>query len=251
MLYILIVAFIRPNWAPPIPKKELDEISKKELYGRVFKALIPPVFLMFAVLGSIFAGIASPTEAASVGAVGATLLTVIHKKFNYTVLSKVMKTTTNLTCMVFIILVGATTLGLVFRGLDGDRLVRELIDALPFGKWGVLLIVMSIIFIAGFFLDFIEITFIHVPVLAPIMITMGVNPLWLAVLIAVNLQTSFLTPPFGFSLFYLKGVTPPEIKTIDIYKGIVPFVIIQLIGLVVICLIPKSVTWLPTLLLGE
>jgi TRAP-type mannitol/chloroaromatic compound transport system permease large subunit len=153
--------------------------------------------------------------------------------------------------MVFIILVGATTLGLVFRGLDGDRLVRELIDALPFGKWGVLLIVMSIIFIAGYFLDFIEITFIHVPVLAPIMITMGVNPLWLAVLIAVNLQTSFLTPPFGFSLFYLKGVTPPEIKTIDIYKGIVPFVIIQLIGLVVICLIPKSVTWLPTLLLGE
>ena len=149
---------------------------------------------MFAVLGSIFAGIASPTEAASVGAVGATLLTVIHKKFNYTVLSKVMKTTTNLTCMVFIILVGATTLGLVFRGLDGDRLVRELIDALPFGKWGVLLIVMSIIFIAGFFLDFIEITFIHVPVLAPIMITMGVNPLWLAVLIAVNLQTSFFDP---------------------------------------------------------
>ncbi len=251
MLYILIVASIRPDWAPPIPKEELEQISRKELYGRVFKALIPPLILMFAVLGSIFAGIASPTEAASVGAVGATLLTVIHKKFNYRVLLEVMKTTTTLTCMVFIILVGATTLGLVFRGLDGDRLIRELIGALPFGKWGILLVVMCIIFIAGFFLDFIEITFIHVPVLAPIMIAMGVNPLWLAVLIAVNLQTSFLTPPFGFSLFYLKGVTPPEIQTMDIYKGIIPFVIIQLIGLVVIWMIPESVTWLPKLILGD
>lgn len=251
MLYIFIVAFIRPDWAPQVPKEELDEISTKELFGMVFKALIPPLVLMLSVLGSIFAGIASPTEAASVGAVGATLLTVIHKRFNYRVLLEVMKTTTNLTCMVFIILIGATTLGLVFRGLDGDRLVRGLILGLPFGKWGILLIVMSIIFIAGFFLDFIEITFIHVPVLAPIMIAMGVNPLWLAVLIAVNLQTSFLTPPFGFSLFYLKGVTPPEVQTMDIYKGIVPFVIIQLIGLVVICLIPESVTWLPMLLLGD
>ncbi len=251
MLYIFIIAFIRPDWAPQVPKEELDKISMKELFGMVFKALIPPLVLMLSVLGSIFAGIASPTEAASVGAVGATLLTVIHKRFNYRVLLEVMKTTTNLTCMVFIILVGATTLGLVFRGLDGDRLVRGLILGLPFGKWGILLIVMSIIFIAGFFLDFIEITFIHVPVLAPIMIAMGVNPLWLAVLIAVNLQTSFLTPPFGFSLFYLKGVTPPEVQTMDIYKGIVPFVIIQLIGLVVICLIPEAVTWLPQLLLGD
>jgi len=251
MAYILIVALVKPHWAPPIPREELDEISKKELYRRVARALVPPVVLMLAVLGSIFAGIASPTEAASVGAVGATLLTIFFKKFSYKILMDVMKSTTTLTCMVFIILVGATTLGLVFRGLDGDTLVRELIDALPFGKWGVLVIVMSIIFIAGFFLDFIEITFIHVPVLAPIMVSMGVNPLWLAVLIAVNLQTSFLTPPFGFSLFYLKGVTPPEVQTMDIYKGIIPFVIIQLIGLAVICLIPESVTWLPKLLLGD
>ena len=154
-----------------------------------------------------------------------------------------------LTCMVFIILVGATTLGLVFRGLGGDHLVRHLITSLPFGKWGILFIVMSIIFIAGFFLDFIEITFIHVPVLAPIMIHLGVDPLWLAVLIAVNLQTSFLTPPFGFALFYLKGVTPPEVETMDIYKGIIPFVIIQIIGLGVICLIPEAVTWLPAKIL--
>ncbi len=251
ILYILIIAQIKPEWAPPIPDKELAAITTKELYRRVFKALIPPLGLMIAVLGSIFAGIASPTEAASVGAVGATLLTILQKKFNYKILNEVMKTTTQLTCMVFIILVGATTLGLVFRGLNGDALVRQLIASLPFGKWGILLIVMSIIFIAGFFLDFIEITFIHVPVLAPIMIAMGVNPLWLAVLIAVNLQTSFLTPPFGFSLFYLKGVCPPEVQTMDIYKGIIPFVIIQLIGLAIICLIPESVTWLPKVLLGE
>ncbi len=251
MLYILIIAQIKPQWAPPIPKEELALITTKELYKRVFKALLPPLVLMMAVLGSIFAGIASPTEAASVGAVGASLLTIIHKKFNYKVLNEVMKTTTQLTCMVFIILVGATTLGLVFRGLNGDALVRDLIGNLPFGKWGILLIVMSIIFIAGFFLDFIEITFIHVPVLAPIMISMGVNPLWLAVLIAVNLQTSFLTPPFGFSLFYLKGVCPPEVQTMDIYKGIIPFVFIQLIGLAVICLFPETITWLPKVLLGD
>jgi len=178
-------------------------------------------------------------------------LTVMHKKFNLQVLQEVMKTTTNLTCMVFIILVGATTLGLVFRGLDGDTLVRGMINALPFGKWGVLVIVMAIIFVAGFFLDFIEITFIIVPVLAPIMIAMGVDQLWLAVLIAVNLQTSFLTPPFGFSLFYLKGVCPPEVQTTDIYKGIVPFVIIQLLGLAIICLWPETITWLPMVLLGN
>jgi len=251
MIYILIIANVKPSWAPPIPQAELDEISTRQLYARVFKALIPPLSLMIAVLGSIFAGIASPTEAASVGAVGASILTVIHGKFNLQIVKDVMKTTTNLTCMVFIILVGATTLGLVFRGLDGDILVRRLIISLPFGKWGILFIVMSIIFIAGFFLDFIEITFIHVPVLAPIMVHLGVNPLWLAVLIAVNLQTSFLTPPFGFSLFYLKGVCPPDVQTMDIYRGIVPFVIIQIIGLLIICIWPEAVTWLPRVLLGS
>ncbi|RTZ95659.1 MAG: C4-dicarboxylate ABC transporter [Deltaproteobacteria bacterium] len=251
MLYIFIVALVRPEWAPRIPREELAAISRSELYRRVLKALLPPLVLMLAVLGSIFAGVASPTEAASVGAVGATVLTVMYKKFNYVVFMDVMKQTMSLTCMVFIILIGATTLGLVFRGLDGDRLVRGLITSLPFGKWGILFIVMGIIFIAGFFLDFIEITFIHVPVLAPIMVSMGVNPLWLAVLIAVNLQTSFLTPPFGFSLFYLKGVTPPEVSTMDIYKGIIPFVIIQIIGLLIICLVPESITWLPGVLLGD
>lgn len=248
MIYIFIISTIKPEWAPPIPQEELDSISTKQLYMRVIKALIPPITLMVAVLGSIFAGIASPTEAASVGAVGATILTAIHKRFNMQVLKDVMEATTNLTCMVFIILIGATTLGLVFRGLDGDTLIRNLILSLPFGKWGILFIVMSIIFIAGFFLDFIEITFIHVPVLAPIMIHLGVDPLWLGILIAVNLQTSFLTPPFGFSLFYLKGVCPDSVKTVDIYKGIVPFVIIQIIGLIIITVFPETVTWLPIFL---
>ncbi|MBU1345150.1 MAG: TRAP transporter large permease subunit [Proteobacteria bacterium] len=248
MLYIFIIANIKPEWAPPIDQEILDSITRKELTAKVFKALLPPLVLMISVLGSIFAGIASPTEAASVGAVGATLLTALHGRFNYQIVKDVMDVTTKLTCMVFIILVGASTLGLVFRGLGGDALVRGLILSLPFGRWGILFIVMVIIFIAGFFLDFIEITFIHVPVLAPIMIHLGVDPLWLAVLIAVNLQTSFLTPPFGFSLFYLKGVTPPEIKTTDIYIGIIPFVIIQIIGLLIICLIPEAVTWLPKVL---
>ncbi|MBF0211652.1 MAG: TRAP transporter large permease subunit [Desulfamplus sp.] len=248
MIYIFIISTIKPELAPPIPQEELDAISTKQLYTRVIKALIPPIALMVMVLGSIFAGIASPTEAASVGAVGATILTAIHKRFNLQVLKDVAEATTKLTCMVFIILVGATTLGLVFRGLDGDTLLRELILSLPFGKWGILFIVMSIIFIAGFFLDFIEITFIHVPVLAPIMIHLGVDPLWLGILIAVNLQTSFLTPPFGFSLFYLKGVCPDSVQTVDIYRGIVPFVIIQVIGVLIIALFPETVTWLPEVL---
>jgi tripartite ATP-independent transporter DctM subunit len=248
MLYAFIIAQIKPEWAPPIAQEILDKMTRQELLGKVFKALIPPLFLMMAVLGSIFAGIASPTEAASVGAVGATVLTAMHKRFNYRIVKDVMEATTKLTCMVFIILVGASTLGLVFRGLGGDDLVRGLILSLPFGKWGILFIVMSIIFIAGFFLDFIEITFIHVPVLAPIMIHLGVDPLWLAILIAVNLQTSFLTPPFGFSLFYLKGVTPPEVTTVDIYKGIIPFVIIQIIAIFIICFIPEVVNWLPGVL---
>jgi len=245
MLYVLVIAQVKPEWAPPIPQEVFDGFTTSGLIIKVVKALVPPLFLMLAVLGSIFAGVASPTEAASVGAIGSTILTIIHRRFNLQIVKDVMDMTTRLTCMVFIILVGATTLGLVFRGLGGDALVRGLILGLPFGKWGILLIVMSIIFIAGFFLDFIEITFIHVPVLAPIMLHLGVDQLWLAVLIAVNLQTSFLTPPFGFSLFYLKGVTPPEISTMDIYKGIIPFVIIQIIGIGLICLFPEMVTWLP------
>jgi len=252
ILYILIVAYLRPDIAPPIPQEELDAISRKQLAAMVGKALVPPLFLMIAVLGSIFAGIASPTEAAAVGAVGATLLTVINGKFKMEILNAVMLTTVRLTCMVFIILCGAAAFGLVFRGLGGDGLVRNFLGGLAhqYSHGVVLAIVMGLIFVIGFFLDFIEITFIHVPVLAPIMIDFGYDPVWFCILIAVNLQTSFMTPPFGFSLFYLKAVTPPEISTGHIYRGIIPFVFFQLIGLLIVVFFPRLATWLPDLVFG-
>ncbi len=249
IVWILGVGVVKPEWVPPIPAEERALTQGWDLVKRVMGALIPPAFLMLAVLGSIFAGVASPTEAAAIGAVGASILTAIKGRLTPKIVREVMQATTKLTCMVFIILVGAGSFGLVFRGMGGDDVVRAFIEWLPFGKWGVLVIVMSIIFVAGFFLDFIEITFIHVPVLTPIMISMGVDPLWLAVLIAVNLQTSFLTPPFGFALFYLKGVAPPEVTTGHIYRGIIPFVVIQVIGLIIVAFIPETITWLPSLML--
>ncbi len=253
ILYILIVSNIRPDWAPAIPAEELAQITPREMFRRFSRALFPPLFLMVAVLGSIFAGVASPTEAAGVGAVGATALTIINKKFNLQILREVMHSTMQLTCMVFIILVGAASFGLVFRGMGGDELVREFLGGIAanHGQWTVLAIVMGLIFVIGFFLDFIEITFIHVPVLAPIMIEFGFDPSWFCILIAVNLQTSFMTPPFGFSLFYLKAVTPPEISTGHIYRGIIPFVIFQLIGLLIVVFFPILVTWLPKVVFGN
>ncbi|MCF8127538.1 MAG: TRAP transporter large permease subunit [Deltaproteobacteria bacterium] len=253
VIYILLAANLRPGIAPPIPKAELAAISRRELVGRVGKALFPPLFLMVAVLGSIFAGIASPTEAAAVGAVGATLLAIANGKFNVGMLRQVMQQTTNLTCMVFIILCAAAAFGLVFRGLGGDTLVREFLGSLAatHGHYVVLAIVMGVIFIIGFFLDFIEITFIHVPVLAPIMLEFGFDPVWFCILLAVNLQTSFMTPPFGFSLFYLKAVTPPGVSTGHIYRGIIPFVFFQLIGLAIVAFFPQLATWLPSVVFSN
>lgn len=248
VVYIAVIARIFPSLAPPVPAEEMADFTGAGMYGRVAKALLPPLFLILAVLGSIFAGVASPTEAAGVGAVGATFLTISYGRFTLEILRGVMLQTVKLTCMVFIILCGAAAFGLVFRGLGGDGLVREFLGGLAaiYSKWAVLAIVMFIIFIAGFFLDFIEITFIHVPVLVPVMIEFGIDPLWLSILIALNLQTSFLTPPFGFSLFYLKAVTPPEVSTGDIYRGIIPFVILQIIGLLIVVAFPSLATWLPT-----
>ena len=253
IIYILIAAYLRPGAAPAISKEELAAISPRQLAARVGKALFPPLFLMVAVLGSIFAGIASPTEAAAVGAVGATLLTIANKKFNMGILREVMQTTVRLTCMVFIILCGAAAFGLVFRGLGGDGIVRNFLGGIAdqYSHGAVLAIVMLLIFFIGFFLDFIEITFIHVPVLAPIMIDFGYDPVWFCILLAVNLQTSFLTPPFGFSLFYLKAVTPPEVTTGHIYRGIMPFVFFQLIGLAIVVFFPQLATWLPDLVFGD
>ncbi len=253
VIYILLAANLRPGIAPPIPQEELDAISRRELLAKMGKALFPPLFLMIAVLGSIFTGIASPTEAAAVGAVGATLLAIANKKFNLEMLNQVMRQTTNLTCMVFIILCGAAAFGLVFRGLGGDELVREFLGSLAsaHGHYVVLAIVMAVIFFIGFFLDFIEITFIHVPVLAPIMLEFGFDPVWFCILLAVNLQTSFMTPPFGFSLFYLKAVTPPEVTTGHIYRGIIPFVFFQLIGLGIVAFFPLLATWLPSVVFSR
>ncbi len=250
IIYIIIISYVKPEWAPLIPEEEWKDIVQQGLGKRVMKALVPPLFLMVSVLGSIFAGIASPTEAAAVGATGSMLLAAANRRFNLKILKEVMEATTRLTCMVFIILVGAGAFGLVFRGLGGDQWVRSYIQHIPYGKWGVLFICMTIVFIIGFFLDFIEITFIHIPVLAPIMKELGFDPLWFALLFAVNLQTSFMTPPFGFSLFYLKGVAPPSITTGHIYRGIIPFVILQLCGLLVLVFFPPLATWLPREVLG-
>jgi len=252
IVYILVIGYIKPETAPAISRDELGNQAGKKLFIQVMISMIPPLFLMIAVLGSIFMGIASPTEAAAVGAIGATVLTVLNGKFNLKILREVMESTMTLTCMVFIILCGAALFGLVFRGLHGDELIRHflLFVGQNYSYGIVLAIVMGVIFVIGFFLDFIEIIFIHVPVLAPIMIEFGFDPVWFCILLAVNLQTSFLTPPFGFSLFYLKSVTPPEISTADIYRGIIPFVLLQLTGLLFVVFFPSLATWLSKITFG-
>ena len=253
IIYIVVAAYFKPASAPAIKKEDMGDLVGGKLAMQVMVAMLPPLFLMIAVLGSIFAGVASPTEAAAVGAVGATLLTIANRKFNLAILREVMRSTMSLTCMVFIILCGAAMFGLVFRGLDGDDLVRHFLSSIgeKYSYDVVLAIVLGIIFFIGFFLDFIEIIFIHVPVLAPIMIHFGFDPVWFCILLAVNLQTSFMTPPFGFSLFYLNSVTPPSISTGHIYRGIIPFVILQLIGLLLVIFFPELATWLPKVVFGS
>ncbi|MCB0276201.1 MAG: TRAP transporter large permease subunit [Calditrichaeota bacterium] len=245
LMWIVIIALFRGDRVPAMPAGELAAFRAGGTLKRIFSALVLPLLLIIAVLGSIFAGVASPTEAAGIGALGATLLTVLRGKFNLENLGAVTRETTFLTALVFMILVGATAFGLVFRGMDGDRLLIDLIEASNLSPMGFLMLVMGVIFVAGFFIDFIEITFIIVPIVMPIFTRMGVDPLWLGILLALNLQTSFLTPPFGFALFYLKGVAPPEIKTTHIYRGIVPFIIIQIITLILVVLYPEIATWLP------
>lgn len=246
--YVLIIAKLRPNIAPSIKLDVDDKEYSRRLFARVCKSLIPPLSLMFAVLGSIFFGIASPTESAAVGAMGALLLAIAYKKIDMIKFRDAMRSTTRMTSMVFMILVGATAFGLVFRGMGGDELVEAFMTGLPGGQWGFLLVSMAIIFFLGFFLDFIEICFIVVPIMAPIAEIMQIDLLWFAVLIAMNLQTSFLTPPFGFSLFYLKAAAPPSVKMSDIYRGIIPFVIIQVVVLLVLMAAPKVTLWLPDLM---
>ncbi|EEF79561.1 TRAP transporter large permease [Methylophaga thiooxydans] len=245
ILYISWTAWRKPELAPAMDN---NEEFGSGLALAVFKSLLPPLFLIIAVLGSIFFGIASPTESAAVGALGAMLLALLHKRLNLVNLQQAMQKTTRLTSMVFIIFIGATAFGLVFVGMGGDKLILDIFSSLPGGKWTFLILSMLLIFLLGFFLDFIEICFIVVPVIAPVAIHMGLDPLWFALLIALNLQTSFLTPPFGFSLFYLKASAPPSLKLQAIYSGIIPFVIIQVIVLGLLIAFPQISLWLPGLM---
>ncbi|MDH3790611.1 MAG: TRAP transporter large permease subunit [Rhodospirillales bacterium] len=306
MLWVLLIGLLRPRSCPPVERPTGGE----RLGSRVVRVLVPPFTLIVAVLGSILLGIATPTESAAVGSVGAILLAAqridssvrrpvllagsavvglvlvtsffdlrmqrdvipagdliaaivaggfclvlvcglvlsLGRVYRSGILTNVMRSTMEISCMVFLILLGASVFSLVFRGLGGDRIVAEVLNAMPGGMFGAMLLVMAVMFVMGFFLDFIEIVFVVVPIVGPILLQMDMSPVWLGVMIAVNLQTSFLTPPFGFALFYLRGVAPPGIGTMDIYRGVVPFVTIQVIGLFLIAAFPALATWLPKVL---
>jgi TRAP-type mannitol/chloroaromatic compound transport system permease large subunit len=306
MLWVLVMGLLRPQSCPPVERPE----SGEHLGRRMTQVLLPPFILIVAVLGSILLGIATPTESAAVGSVGAMLLAAqqsdssarrpvylaglavvglvlltsffdlrmqrdviptgdliaalvagilcivlfwgvivsLGRVYFSGILTNVMRSTMEISCMVFLILLGASVFSLVFRGLGGEKIVSDVLNSMPGGMFGAMLLVMAVMFLMGFFLDFIEIVFVVVPIVGPILLQMDMSPVWLGVMIAVNLQTSFLTPPFGFALFYLRGVAPPSISTMDIYRGIVPFVVIQVIGLFLIAAFPNLATWLPKVL---
>lgn len=310
ILYVVGYAIFKPEHAPAIPKEDIQ--AEGGLMGKVIHALLPPVTLIIAVLGSILMGIATPTEAASVGAVGALLLgalrlgtgnpapiymafgatillmvlrftfdlriardeigamdqtaiyvayvavavlvygvaLAIYRVYAEKILTSITQSTMQFSSMVFIILVGASVFSLVFRGLGGEELIHEFLSDLPGGLTGALIVVMIVIFLLGFFLDFIEISFIIVPIVAPVLFMLGADPVWIGILIAMNLQTSFLTPPFGFALFYLRGVAPKEVKTMEIYRGVIPFVIIQIVAMFGLFFFPELATWLPEVIFG-
>ncbi len=243
IVFLVLVAVFKGHTMPAIPSEERDDAA--QLKKQVLKELLPPLALILIVLGSIIAGVATPTEAAAVGAVGALVLSVMRGQFNLQVLREVMRSTTRVSSMVFMIFIGASVFSLVFAGFEGDELVQSLLSDLPGGVFGALFLVMLVMFLLGFVLDFIEITFVVVPIVAPILLAMGVDPIWLGIMIAINLQTSFLTPPFGFALFYLRGVAPAQIRTMDIYRGVIPFIMLQLIALAMLAYWPAIATWLP------
>ena len=256
--YILIFSFLNPKAAPLDPNRQ--PIAWRMLWD-VLKSILPPAGLIIAVLGSIFAGITTPTEASGVGALGATILAAMNKRLNFKVIVEVMKACFNTTAYIFAIFLGATCFALVLRSLGGDEFIERILTGIPLGPYGIMAVILGAVFLLGFFLDWIEITLIVLPLIAPVVSGLGFqieghgvvdNPelVWFVVLIAVSLQTSFLTPPVGFALFYLKGVAPPEVELVDIYKGVVPFIILQLIGLVIIAIWPQLVIWLPALAYG-
>jgi len=245
-VYVMVTAWLKPETAPAMEIEDGDKPSVLQ----ALKLMAPPILLIVAVLGSILSGIATPTEAAGVGAVGATLLAFLNKSLSFKQLKETLDSTLNVTSMVFLIFIGAAIFSLVFRGYGGDELVESLFEDMPGGVIGATLVVMLVIFLLGFILDFIEITFVVVPIIAPVLLGMGLDPVWLGIMIAINLQTSFLTPPFGFALFYLRGVAGDMVSSMDIYKGVMPFIVIQLAILVLLAFIPELATWLPKQIYG-
>ncbi len=248
VIYLIGVAIVTPDAMPANSPAGPDE---RVSLMQVLLALLPPLTLILAVLGSIIGGFATPTEAAGVGAVGALLLALPKRVFSMDRLIDVMRRTVRVSSMVFLILIGASFFSLVFRGYGGDRLIQDLLLNLPGGIFGAMFAVMLLMFLLGFVLDFIEITFVVVPIVGPVLLTMGIDPVWLGVMIAINLQTSFLTPPFGFALFYLRGVAPESVETSAIYRGVMPFVAIQLLALGLLALFPELATWLPSVIYGR
>ena len=249
MLWVLFIAWKNPHAAPAMPKEERQKIKADPI--KLIRVLLLPLVLILAVLGSILSGIATPTEAAGVGAFGALVLALLGKKLTTSVLQEIGESTLKTSSMVFLILIGASLFSLVFRAYDGDALMHAIFDQLPGGVFGAMLVVMVMMFLLGFIIDFIEIIFVVVPIVAPALLMMGLDPVWLGVMIAINLQTSFLTPPFGFALFYLRGVAPPQIKTSDIYRGVVPFIAIQWVMIGLLAFYPNLATWLPKIFYGQ
>ena len=245
-LHVVIIAMIRPDIAPAIPKEERS-IGIKTLAKQVIQAMLPPLLLIFLVMGSIFFGFATPTEAGAVGALGTIFLAAFNKQLNWVTLRQVCDTKLRISTMVIFILFGSTAFSLVFRGVHGDQFMLDILTTLPGGKYGFLIVSMLTVFILGFFIDFFEIAFIVIPIFKPVAETLGIDLLWYGVILAANLQTSFLTPPFGFALFYLRGVAPPDLKTEEIYYGVIPFILLQLLVLILIVIFPSFVNFLPSL----
>ena len=245
IVFLLLLGWAKPELMPAMPQEERDEVSRRELFIRFWKVAVPPVLLVVAVLGSIIGGVAAPTEAACMGALGSAIITLISKRLSWAVLRDVARETTKITAIMMFILMMAQVFALAFRGLHGEDLITKMFEFLPGGVNSDILFMMLIIFILGFFIEWIEISYIAVPLFLPVLLAQGVDPIWLAMLITVNLQSSFLTPPFGWALFYLKGVAPPGVTIADIYKGVVPFVLMQAIALVIVFMYPEIALWLP------
>ena len=245
VIFLLILGWFRPELMPVVPQEERDSVSSKELAMRFLKVVVPPTLLVIAVLGSIVGGIAAPTEAASMGALGAILVTVILRRFTFKTLVEVTRDSTKITAMMMFILMCAQVFALAFRGLQGEALIEDMFAWLPGGVGTTIWFMLFLIFVLGFFVEWIEISYIAVPLFLPIMLAYGVDPVWLAMLITINLQSSFLTPPFGWALFYLKGVAPPEVSTKDIYIGVIPFLAMQGLTLTLVYFFPRIATWLP------